>query len=79
MANSSHVPAKSAYRTSLSWSQCSQHPRLTGVIGGETPPLFLITDYRLLFAMVALAEGFEEDHAGGYANVEGFHRAGGGQ
>jgi len=28
---------------------------------------------------VALAEGFEEDYAGGYAYVQGFYRAGGGQ
>ena len=28
---------------------------------------------------MALAEGFEEDYAGGYADVEGFYGAGGGQ
>jgi hypothetical protein len=53
---------------------------LTGIIGRETPPLFLIADIRLLRTLaVALAEGFEEDYAGGYAYVEGFYRAGGGQ
>ena len=57
-----------------------QQPRLAVIIGRETPPLFLIADIRLLITLaVALAEGFEEDYAGGYAYVEGFHRAGGGQ
>jgi len=57
----------------------SQQSRLAGIIGRETPPLFLIADIRLLITLaVALAEGFEEDYAGGHAYVEGFYRAGGG-
>ena len=28
---------------------------------------------------VALADGFEQDYAGGYAYVEGFYRTGGGE
>jgi hypothetical protein len=48
--------------------------------GRETPPLFLIADIRLLSTLaVALAEGFEEDYASGYAYVEGFYGAGGGE
>jgi hypothetical protein len=33
----------------------------------------------LIGLAVALAEGFKEDYAGGYADVEGFYRAGGGE
>jgi hypothetical protein len=53
---------------------------LTGIIGRETPPLFLLADIQLLSTFaVALAEGFEEDYAGGYADVEGFYGARGWQ
>ena len=61
-------------------TQYSQQPRLAVIIGRETPPLFLIADIRLLITLaVALAEGFEEDYAGGYADVQGFYGAGGGE
>jgi len=53
---------------------------LAGRIGREAESLFLIAAIRLLITLaVALAEGFEEDYAGGYAYVEGFYGAGGGQ
>lgn len=53
---------------------------MTGNIGREAPPLFLIADIRLLITLaVALAEGFKEDYTGCYAYVKGFYRAGGGE
>ena len=55
-------------------------PAWRTLIGIETPPLILIVDIRLLTTLtVALAEGFEEDYAGGYAYVEGLYGAGGGE
>ena len=58
----------------------SQQPRLVVIIGREAESLFLIADIRLLITLaVALAEGFEEDNAGGYAHVQGFYGAGGWQ
>ena len=48
--------------------------------GGNRAPFFLIAEIQLLITLgVALAEGFEEDDARGYAYVEGFDRAGCGQ
>ena len=77
-----HRPSEPARLTGQvdSSTRYSQQPRLTGNIGEETPPLFLIADIRLLITLaVALAEGFEEDYARGYAYIEGFYGAGGGQ
>jgi hypothetical protein len=61
-------------------TQYSQQPAWRTLLAGKTAPLFLIADPRLLIALaVALAEGFKQDYAGGYADVEGFYRAGGGE
>jgi len=58
----------------------SQQPRLASIIRRESKSLFLIADIRLLITLsVALAEGFEEDYAGGYADVEGLYGADGWQ
>src|SRR5882724_1189674 len=53
---------------------------LDGQYWQSTLLLFLLAAIRLLMTLaVALAKGFEEDYAGGYAYVEGFYGTGGGE